>query len=55
MRFHRRPDPCNDAASQDSAFATKLRDVVGVYLDPPAHSMVLSVDEKSPIQSLPLA
>ena len=33
--------------SQDPAFATKLRDVVGLYLDPPAHSLVLSVDEKS--------
>src|ERR1700739_4136597 len=41
--------------SQDPAFATKLRDVVGLYLDPPAHSLVLSVDEKSQIQSLPLA
>src|SRR5271154_2444558 len=38
--------------SQDPAFATKLRDVVGLYLDPPAHSLVLSVDEKSQIQAL---
>jgi transposase len=29
--------------------------VVGLYVDPPAHSLVLSVDEKSQIQSLPLA
>jgi transposase len=41
--------------SQDPAFAAKLHDVVGLYLDPPAHSLVLSVDEKSQIQSLPLA
>jgi transposase len=41
--------------SRDPAFAAKLRDVVGLYLDPPAHSLVLSVDEKSQIQSLPLA
>ena len=41
--------------SQDPTFAAKLRDVVGLYLDPPAHSLVLSVDEKSQIQSLPLA
>ncbi len=27
--------------SQDPAFAAKLRDVVGLYLDPPAHSLVL--------------
>src|SRR5215471_4060709 len=38
--------------SQDLAFAAKLRDVVGLYLDPPAHSLVLSVDEKSQIQAL---
>ena len=37
--------------SQDPAFAAKLRDVVGLYLDPPAHSLVL-VDEKSQIQAL---
>ncbi len=30
----------------------KLRDVVGLYLDPPAHAIVLSVDEKSQIQAL---
>ena len=38
--------------SQDPAFAAKLRDVVGLYLDPPARSLVLSVDEKSQIQAL---
>jgi transposase len=38
--------------SQGPAFAAKLRDVVGLYLDPPAHSLVLSVDEKSQIQAL---
>jgi transposase len=38
--------------SQDPAFAAKLRDVVGLYLDPPAHSRVLSVDGKSQIQAL---
>ena len=38
--------------SRDPAFAAKLRDVVGLYLDPPAHSLVLSVDEKSQIQAL---
>jgi transposase len=38
--------------SQDPAFAAKLRDVVGLYLDPPAHSLVLSVDEKSQIHAL---
>jgi hypothetical protein len=38
--------------SQDPAFATKLRDVVGLYLDPPAHSLVLSVNEKSKFRPL---
>src|SRR5271169_4248665 len=38
--------------SQDPAFAARLRDVVGLYLDPPAHGLVLSVDEKSQIQAL---
>ena len=38
--------------SKDPAFAAKLRDVVGLYVDPPAHAIVLSVDEKSQIQAL---
>ena len=38
--------------SDDPAFAAKLRDVVGLYVDPPAHAVVLSVDEKSQIQAL---
>src|SRR5690348_5511926 len=38
--------------SRDPAFAAKLRDIVGLYLDPPAHAVVLSVDEKPQIQAL---
>ncbi|MBC4019383.1 IS630 family transposase [Siccirubricoccus deserti] len=38
--------------SNDPQFAAKLRDVVGLYVDPPAHAVVLSVDEKSQIQAL---
>ncbi len=38
--------------SNDPEFAAKLRDVVGLYVDPPAHAVVLSVDEKSQIQAL---
>jgi len=38
--------------SKDPAFAAKLRDIVGLYLDPPAHAVVLSVDEKPQIQAL---
>ena len=36
--------------STDPKFAEKLKDVVGLYVDPPAHAVVLSVDEKSQIQ-----
>ena len=32
--------------STDPKFAEKLKDVVGLYVDPPAHAVVLSVDEK---------
>jgi transposase len=38
--------------SNDPSFIDKLRDVVGLYVDPPAHAVVLSVDEKSQIQAL---
>ncbi len=38
--------------SQDPDLTGKLRDVVGLYLDPPEHAVVLSVDEKSQIQAL---
>jgi transposase len=38
--------------SNDKQFAEKLRDVVGLYVDPPAHAVVLSFDEKSQIQAL---
>lgn len=38
--------------SNDPEFAEKLRDIVGLYVDPPAHAVVLSVDEKSQIQAL---
>ena len=38
--------------SNDKAFAEKLHDVVGLYVSPRAHAIVLSVDEKSQIQAL---
>src|SRR6266536_6090114 len=38
--------------SSDPAFAEKLKDIVGLYVDPPANAVVLSVDEKSQIQAL---
>jgi transposase len=37
--------------SNDRHFAEKLLDVVGLYLDPPEHALVLCVDEKSQIQA----
>jgi hypothetical protein len=39
--------------SNDPAFAEKLRDIVGLYVDPPAHSLVLSLDEKSHVWMAP--
>ena len=38
--------------SNDPLFVDKVRDIVGLYLDPPERSMVLCVDEKSQIQAL---
>jgi len=38
--------------SRDTQFVEKLYDVVGLYLNPPDKSLVLSVDEKSQIQAL---
>ena len=38
--------------STDKHFEEKLRDVVGLYLNPPEHALVLSVDEKTQIQAL---
>src|ERR1700757_704664 len=38
--------------SNDPNFVDKLHDVVGLYVNPPEHAIVLSVDEKSQIQAL---
>ena len=38
--------------SNDPRFAEKLEDVVGLYLNPPEHALVLSLDEKTQIQAL---
>jgi hypothetical protein len=38
--------------SRDIHFVDKLHDIVGLYLNSPDHSLVLSVDEKSQIQAL---
>jgi transposase len=38
--------------SNDPRFVEKLEEVIGLYLDPPEHALVLCVDEKSQIQAL---
>jgi hypothetical protein len=38
--------------SKDPLFIDKVRDIVGLYLNPPHHALVLCVDEKSQIQAL---
>jgi transposase len=39
-------------ASDDPDFETKAADIIGLYLDPPAHAAVFCVDEKTAIQAL---
>src|SRR5208282_4239560 len=39
-------------ALQRSQIRQKLKEVIGLYVDPPAHAVVLSLDEKSQIQAL---
>src|SRR5258708_9468659 len=38
--------------STDPFFVEKVRDIVGLYLNPPDHALVLCVDEKSQVQAL---
>ena len=38
--------------SADPYFVDKTRDIVGLYVDPPQHALVLCVDEKSQVQAL---
>ena len=53
-RAHRlRPDQIRTfKLSNDPQFAAKLRAIVGLYVAPPAHAVVLSVDEEPQIQAL---
>jgi len=46
-----RRDTC-DKGDPDFVIAEKVEDVVGLYMDPPCHAVVLSIDEKSQIQAL---
>jgi len=43
---------CTFRVSNDPDFAKKVKDIVGLYLDPPEKALVLAVDEKSQIQAL---
>lgn len=49
LQPHRRE---NFKLSSDPHFVAKVRDIVGLYLNPPVNAIVLSVDEKSQIQAL---
>jgi transposase len=42
----------NFKLSKDPQFVEKVRDIVGLYMNPPERAMVLCVDEKSPVQAL---
>jgi len=44
-------DPHIQALPNDPFFIEKVRDIVGLYLNPPDHALVLCVDEKSQIQA----
>ena len=51
-RSRLRPHLCQFKLSRDPQFAAKLKDIVGLYVNPPDHAVVLSADEKSQIQAL---
>ena len=47
-----RDDRCQGRCKTSAHFVDKTRDIVGLYVDPPQHAMVLCVDEKSLVQVL---
>jgi len=49
LRPHRRK---TFTLSSDDFFVEKVRDVVGLYMNPPDHAVVLCIDEKSQVQAL---
>ena len=51
-RVEAAPARARSSVSRDPAFAEKVADVVGLYLDPPGGAVVLSIDEKTQIQAL---
>jgi putative transposase len=46
------PIAARPSSSNDPLLVDEVRDIVGLYLNPPHHAMVLCVDEKSQIQAL---
>ena len=54
MTSHVRACRARSINSTDPLFVDKVRDVVGLYMSPPDHALVLCVDEKSQMQALPL-
>jgi transposase len=51
--FGLRPDRCETfPLANDPRLVDKVRDLVGLYMNPPHHALVLGVDEKSQIQAL---
>lgn len=51
--FHLKPHQVDTfKLSTDPEFVAKLRDVVGLYLDPPGNAMVFCADEKTQVQAL---
>ena len=38
--------------SNDPTFAEKVEDIIDLYMNPPAHAVAVSIDEKSQIQAL---
>ncbi|HUN87920.1 MAG TPA: IS630 family transposase [Terriglobales bacterium] len=50
--FGLKPPPSEGFQLSNDPLVDKVRDIVGLYLDPPHHALVLCVDEKSQIQAL---
>ena len=51
-RWNRCRKAAPTGAVEDPQFVEKVRDIVGLYMNPPAHAIVLCVDEKSQVQAL---
>jgi putative transposase len=52
QKSHRCAEHCGYQFSTDSIFIEKVRDIVGLYLNPPENAVLLCGDEKTQIQAL---